>query len=223
PGTRGRGGVVRRVRGAGGVLQSLLLRDTPTPRASAVGRLLAVRGLGPPARGAPRRFGAALGVAGRRRVRASARPSFRRARERSRSPRSLARLGPRFLGILRIAAAWVFVQIGTAQLFAYPAAVLPGDGTAGIRSLRGVAGILETVGGVLLLVGLFARPVAFLLSGQMAVAYFIGHAPQGFGPVLNQGIPAVLFCFVFCFVWLYLSAAGPRPWSLDTRRRAAVR
>jgi putative oxidoreductase len=73
------------------------------------------------------------------------------------------------------------------------------------------------VGGTLLLLGLFTRPVAFLLSGEMAVAYFYAHAPQGFWPVLNMGTDAVFYCFLF----LYLSAAGPGPWSLDARRGAA--
>src|SRR5437660_980541 len=82
------------------------------------------------------------------------------------------------------------------------------------RSLPGIAGTLETFGGLLLLVGLFTRPVAFILAGEMAVAYFLGHAPHGFWPVLNQGHPAILFCFT----WLYLSAAGPGPWSLDAKR-----
>jgi putative oxidoreductase len=118
---------------------------------------------------------------------------------------------PYSLSILRIIAAFLFFQIGTAKLFAYPAAVMPGGGTASLTSLPGVAGALEVVGGALLLVGLFTRPVAFLLSGQMAVAYFMAHAPQGFWPVLNGGIDAV----IFCFVWLYLSAAGPGPWSID--------
>jgi len=87
-------------------------------------------------------------------------------------------------------------------------------GRVPITSLPGVAGILETFGGALLLVGLFTRPVAFLLSGEMAFAYFHVHAPHGFWPVLNGGHPAVLFCFV----WLYLSAAGPGPWSIDALR-----
>lgn len=121
---------------------------------------------------------------------------------------------PYLLSALRIVAAFLFMQFGTAKLFAFPAAIMPGGGTAPLASLAGVAGVLEAFGGALLLVGLFTRPVAFLLSGQMAVAYFIGHAPQGFWPVLNQGHPAVLFCFV----WLYLSAAGPGPWSLDALR-----
>jgi putative oxidoreductase len=100
------------------------------------------------------------------------------------------------LSILRIMAAFLFLQIGTAKLFAFPAAVMPGGGTASLTSLAGVAGALEVVGGALLLVGSFTRPVAFLLSGEMAVAYFIGHAPQGFWPVLNSGGPAVSFCFL---------------------------
>lgn len=92
---------------------------------------------------------------------------------------------------------------------------MPGGGTAPLASLPGVAGALEFVGGTLLLVGLFTRPVAFLLSGEMAVAYFMGHAPQGFWPILNSGAPAVFFAFL----WLYLSASGPGPWSLDALRR----
>jgi len=122
---------------------------------------------------------------------------------------------PYMLSILRIIAAFLFLQIGTAKLFAFPAAVMPEGGTASLTSLAGVAGALEVVGGALLLVGLFTRPVAFLLSGEMAVAYFIGHAQQGFWPVLNGGGPAISFCFL----WLYLSVAGPGPWSIDALRR----
>jgi putative oxidoreductase len=92
---------------------------------------------------------------------------------------------------------------------------MPGGGTAPFGTLPWVAGALETFGGLFLLIGLFTRPVAFLLSGEMAFAYFMGHAPQGFWPVLNQGHPAVLFCFLF----LYLSAAGAGPWSLDAMRK----
>ncbi len=122
---------------------------------------------------------------------------------------------PYFLSILRIMAAFLFVQFGTAKLLAFPAEIMPGGGTAPLMSLAGIASALEMMGGALLLVGLFTRPVAFLLSGEMAVAYFMGHAPQGFWPVLNLGTPAVLFCFV----WLYFSAAGPGPWSIDALRR----
>jgi putative oxidoreductase len=121
---------------------------------------------------------------------------------------------PYLLSTLRIVAAFLFVQFGTAKLFALPAAVIPGGGTVPVWSLPGFAGVLEAFGGALLLVGLFTRPVAFLVSGEMAFAYFIGHAPRGFWPVLNEGNPAIMFCFV----WLYVSAAGPGPWSLDALR-----
>src|SRR2546425_12044077 len=121
---------------------------------------------------------------------------------------------PYLRSILRIVAAFLYTQCGTAKLFAFPAAIMPGGGTAPITSLPGIAGVLEALGGLFLFVGLLTRPVAFILSGEMAVAYFLGHAPQGFWPVLNQGHPAILFCFV----WLYLSAAGPGPWSLDAKR-----
>jgi len=122
---------------------------------------------------------------------------------------------PRLLSVLRIVAAFLFMQVGTAKLFALPGAVMPGGGTAPLGSLAGIAGLLETFGGLLLLIGLFTRPVAFLLSGEMAVAYFYAHAPQGFWPVLNQGAPAALYSFLF----LYLSAAGAGPWSVDALRR----
>jgi putative oxidoreductase len=121
---------------------------------------------------------------------------------------------PYLLSVLRIVAAFLFMQFGTAKLFAFPAAIMPGGGTAPIASLVGIAAILEMFGGLFLLLGLFTRPVAFIVAGEMAVAYLYGHAPQGFWPVLNQGSPAILFCFI----WLYLSAAGPGPWSLDAKR-----
>jgi len=124
---------------------------------------------------------------------------------------------PYLLSVLRIVTAFLFMQVGTAKLFAFPGAIMPGGGTAPLASLPGVACILEAVGGVLLLFGLFTRPVAFVLSGEMAVAYFIAHAPQGFWPVLNQGAPAALYAFLF----LYFSAAGAGPWSLDALRRPA--
>jgi putative oxidoreductase len=122
---------------------------------------------------------------------------------------------PYLLSALRIVAAFLFIQVGTAKLFALPAAIMPGGGTAPIGSLPGIAGVLETFGGLLLLLGLFTHPVAFLLSGEMAVAYFYSHAPQGFWPVLNQGTDAALYAFL----WLYFSAAGPGPWSIDAIRR----
>jgi putative oxidoreductase len=118
---------------------------------------------------------------------------------------------PQLLSILRIIAAFLFFQFGSAKWFAFPAAVMPGGGTAAIGSLAWIAAVLEVVGGTLLFLGVFTRPVAFILAGEMAVAYFYGHAPSGFWPLLNQGAPAVIFCFVF----LYFSAAGAGPWSLD--------
>jgi putative oxidoreductase len=126
---------------------------------------------------------------------------------------------PYLLSILSMVAAFLFMQVGTAKLFAFPAAIMPGGGTTPIGSLPGIAGALETFGGLLLFAGLFTRPVAFLLSGEMAVAYFHSHAPQGFWPVLNQGTDAALYAFL----WLYLSAAGPGPWSIDALRQAKRR
>jgi len=128
---------------------------------------------------------------------------------------------PQFLSILRIVAAFLFIQFGTAKLFAMPGPLMPGGGTVPVGSLVWFAGVIESVGGVLLLFGLCTRPVAFIVSGEMAVAYFHGHAPHGFWPVLNGGHPAVMFCFV----WLYFSSAGAGPWSLDAlfhRRPAAA-
>ena|SRR5690348_12343034 len=121
---------------------------------------------------------------------------------------------PQLRSVLRIVAAFLFAQYGTAKLFAFPAPILPGAGPVHIASLIGVAGTLEAFGGLLLLLGLFTRPVAFLLAGEMAVAYFMGHAPHGFWPFVNHGQPAIFFCFL----WLYLSAAGGGPWSLDALR-----
>jgi putative oxidoreductase len=121
---------------------------------------------------------------------------------------------PYLLSILRIIAAFLFIQVGTAKLLGFPAPVMPGGGTAPVTSLPGFAGLLETVGGTLLLLGLFTRPVAFILSGEMAFAYFIGHAGNGFWPVLNGGTDAVFYCFL----WLFFSAAGAGRWSLDALR-----
>jgi putative oxidoreductase len=128
---------------------------------------------------------------------------------------------PELLSVLRIVVAFLYIQVGSAKWFAFPAAVMPGGGTAPVGSLVWFAAIIEVVGGTLFLLGLFTRPVAFILSGEMAFAYFIGHAGNGFWPLLNQGAPAVFYCFTF----LYFSAAGPGPWSLDAllaRRRGTV-
>ena len=124
---------------------------------------------------------------------------------------------PYLLSMLRIVVAFLFMQVGSAKLFAFPAAVMPGGGTASIMTQAGFAGVLEVFGGGLLLLGLFTRPVAFLLSGEMAFAYFLGHAKGGFWPVLNGGTDAVFYCFLF----LYFSAAGGGPISLDALRRRA--
>jgi putative oxidoreductase len=121
---------------------------------------------------------------------------------------------PQLLSVLRIVAAFVFIQFGTMKIFGFPIA-MPEGGTASLTSQVGIGGLLEVVGGALLLVGLFTRPVAFILAGEMAVAYFQFHAPQSFWPIVNQGHPAILYCFI----WLYLSAAGPGPWSLDALRK----
>jgi putative oxidoreductase len=122
--------------------------------------------------------------------------------------------GPRLRSVLRIVAAFMFIQPGTMKLFAFPIGVPPNGGTVPLMSQAGLGGVLEVFGGALLLVGLFTRPVAFLLAGEMAVAYFQYHFPKGFWTVVNGGQPAVLYCFI----WLYLSAAGAGPWSLDARR-----
>jgi putative oxidoreductase len=118
---------------------------------------------------------------------------------------------PRMLSVLRIVAALLYIEHGTQKLLGFPVSDNPGPP---LLSLLGFGGILEAFGGLLLLVGLFTRPVAFVLSGMMAVAYFMAHAPQNFFPALNRGDAAILFCFVF----LYLFTAGGGVWSLDAKR-----
>ena len=125
-----------------------------------------------------------------------------------------SRRAPQLLSVLRIVAAFLFIQYGSMKLFGWPVA-MPGGATAPLLTQVGVAGVLEVFGGGMLLLGLFTRPVAFLLSGEMAVAYFQFHAPHGPWPLVNQGLPAVLYCFI----WLYFSAAGAGPWSLDALRK----
>jgi putative oxidoreductase len=124
----------------------------------------------------------------------------------------LARATPHLLSLLRIVTAFMFMLHGTQKWLSFPA---PRSSPIELMSLSGVAGLLELLGGLLLLLGLFTRPVAFVLSGLMAFAYFIAHAPQGFWPLLNRGELAALYSFVF----LYLAAAGGGPWSLDQWRR----
>ena len=129
----------------------------------------------------------------------------------------LVALEPYVRSVLRIMAGFLFLQFGTAKLFAWPGAMLPDGGTFPLMTQAGIAGLLESVGGPLMLVGLFTRPVAFILCGEMAFAYFLEHAPKGFWTAFNGGTESVLFCFV----WLYFVFAGPGPWSLDAllRRR----
>ncbi|QGM98893.1 DoxX family protein [Methylocystis parvus] len=117
------------------------------------------------------------------------------------------RYSPHVQGLLRIATALLFLQHGTAKLFGFPHVF----DNVRLMSLMGAAGVLELVGGALLLVGLFTRPVAFLLSGEMAVAYFFFHAQEALWPILNKGELAALYCFVF----LFFSAAGPGKFALD--------
>jgi putative oxidoreductase len=112
-----------------------------------------------------------------------------------------------FLSVLRIITGLLFLEHGTGKYLGFPHLEKVPDP----MSMSGVGGMLELVGGALIVLGLFTRPVAFLLSGEMAVAYFYAHAPRSFYPLQNMGEPAILFCFVF----LYLFFAGPGPWSLD--------
>jgi putative oxidoreductase len=120
---------------------------------------------------------------------------------------------PWVLGILRIVAAALFMQHGLQKFFAIPAPPGP-SGTVALLSLMGLAGTLELFGGFLVLIGLFTRPVSFVLSGEMALAYFMRHASHGLWPVLNHGELAALYCFIF----LYLAAAGGGSWSMDRLR-----
>lgn len=122
---------------------------------------------------------------------------------------------PYLLGVLRIVTALLFLQHGMAKLLGFPHIAMFDN--LRLFSLLGLAGVLELVGGLLLLLGLFTRPVAFILSGEMAFAYFMGHAPKAFLPILNQGELAVLYCFVF----LYLAVAGSGALSVASWRAGA--
>ena len=129
-------------------------------------------------------------------------------------------LAPYFLGGLRIVAAFMFVLSGTMKLFGFPMGMPPNGTTAAAFSEIWFGGVLEVFGGGLVLLGLFTRPVAFVLSGEMAVAYFQFCNPVSIWPIANMGIAPALYCFV----WLYFSAAGPGAWSLDRlRRRGEIR
>jgi putative oxidoreductase len=121
---------------------------------------------------------------------------------------------PYLRSLLRIAAAFMFMLAGSSKLFAFPVGMPNGGGTAHFPSQIWVGGFLEVFGGGLLLLGLFTRPVAFLLAGEMAVAYFQFHFPRGLWPTVNGGVSAALYCFI----WLYFSAAGAGPLSIDAKR-----
>ena len=128
-----------------------------------------------------------------------------------------SRFAPYFLSLLRIAAAFMFMLAGTSKLFAFPHGMPPNGQAAHFPAEAWFAGVLEVFGGALLLLGLCTRPIAFVLAGEMAVAYFQVHAPRGFWPTVNGGVSAALYCFI----WLYFSAAGAGPWSLDALRKRA--
>jgi putative oxidoreductase len=128
----------------------------------------------------------------------------------------IASWSPRMLSVLRIMTGLLFLEHGTQKLLHFP---LPADPGRPLTTLSLVQGIIELVGGVLIAIGFLTRPVAFILAGDMAVAYFMAHAPQSFFPVVNRGDSAILYCFVF----LYLFVAGGGVWSVDeqrSRRRA---
>lgn len=122
--------------------------------------------------------------------------------------------GPRMLAVLRIVTALVFLEHGTQKILGFPPSTSP---MPAVFSLFWFGGIIEMVGGLLVLIGFLTRPVAFVLAGEMAVAYWMVHAPQGLFPALNGGDAAILYCFVF----LYLAVVGPGPWSIDAARGAS--
>lgn len=118
--------------------------------------------------------------------------------------------------LLRVVAGWMFFQGGAAKILDWFGGMPPGQ-TITLMSQIGIGGLMELVGGILIMLGLFTRPTAFLLSGEMAVAYWQFHAPNGGWPMQNGGVPAALYCFVF----LYMAAQGGGIWSLDARLRRA--
>lgn len=125
---------------------------------------------------------------------------------------NLSAWSPRMLSILRIMAGLLFLEHGTIKFLAFPVPFqMPGP----LPTILVVAGIIELVAGTLITLGLFTRLAAFIASGEMAIGYFMMHAPKGFSPAVNMGEPAILFCFIF----LYLVFAGPGAWSLDAAMR----
>jgi len=124
---------------------------------------------------------------------------------------TLNRLAPHVLSLLRVMSALLLLQHGTTKILGYPATQMSG---VSLMTPAGMAGVIELIGGLLLLVGLFSRATAFVLSGMTAVAYFYAHAGNAFHPIVNGGELAALYCFVF----FYLVFAGPGPWSVDALR-----
>src|SRR3954447_12828296 len=144
---------------------------------------------------------------GRPRPRPASRSGGSKEERRMNVNDSLAIWAPRVLSILRIVAALIFFEHGTQKLLGFP----PSDRMPEVLSLSWTAGLFELIGGAFLVLGLFTRPVAFILAGEMAVAYWTAHAARSFFPAVNGGDSAVLYCFVF----LYLVFAGSGPWSVD--------
>jgi putative oxidoreductase len=129
--------------------------------------------------------------------------------------RILGTYAPQFYALLRIVAGILFMAHGTQKLFGWPGGSPPVE----IASMMGVAGIIELVAGFLIAIGLFASWAAFIASGEMAVAYFMAHVPNGWAPILNQGELAVLYCFLF----LYIASQGAGIWSVDAARGSRLR
>ncbi|MGD0192925.1 MAG: DoxX family protein [Rhizomicrobium sp.] len=123
----------------------------------------------------------------------------------------LGKWQPQLLSLLRIVSGLLFLEHGMSKLLHFPH--VPMFDNVKLVSLLGLAGLIELVGGALVTIGLFTRYAAFIMSGEMAAAYFLYHAPQNFYPALNMGDAAILYCFVF----LYIAAAGPGPWSVDRK------
>jgi putative oxidoreductase len=128
---------------------------------------------------------------------------------------ALAAWTPRALSLLRIITGLMIIEHGMAKYLGFP--VVPALAKVQLLSLPGIGGVLELIGGALLIAGLFTQPVAFILSGEMAVAYFVVHAPRSFFPLLNGGSLAI----IYCFACLYLSTAGGGPWSVDAAMKRA--
>jgi putative oxidoreductase len=150
-------------------------------------------------------------VRARRRARLKAREKINDGRKTvNRMNAALARVAPYVLSVLRIVVGLLFLQHGLVKLFAFP---MPFPNPPAVGTLIWYQGIIEIIGGPLVILGFLTRPVAFILAGDMAFAYFIGHAGRSIYPIQNAGNLAILYCFVF----LYLTFAGPGPWSIDAR------